>query len=153
MAAARPGAVTREMVVRRWVDEWRELRAWGRSLANVRVEISGRAYARRAGTCWQRSQRVAIYHQDDVVEVLRVILHEYAHAVETADEEHGGHGAAFQARFAAAASEVVGAPVVGGIEATHADSYEIIDRAVADALRAWWRRSGNAFAYMLLGSP
>lgn len=129
-------------VVKTWVNRWRHLRAWGRSLELVDVTVSEREHPRRAGTCWTREQRITLYHQDRLTDVLTTALHEYAHAVEITAH----HGLAWQARYAAAVGEVTGIVIPGGIDG----DYKIIDCAARDAVRAWWHRSGNAMAMKLL---
>ncbi len=133
---------TRDQIVRSHLERWRALKAWGRSISNVKIEVSPRAHAQRAGTCWSHQQRLVVYQQADICEMLSCGLHEMAHAVEIADH----HGVAWQRRFAWAVGEATGYAVASGCE----DDYHIMDRAAADAVRRWWRGSGHEFAAKLL---
>ena len=73
--------------------------------------------------------------------VASALLHELAHAATIGD----GHGEAWQSTYAAAIAEVTGIAVT-----PCADNYEIMNMACHDAMRAWWKSSGNAFAWSLL---
>lgn len=132
--------ITARDVVLRHVREWRNLRAWGRSLDNVEIEFSSRKTTRRAGTCWTTEQRVVIYTAHAIPDMLATGLHELAHAVEMLDH----HGPAWQARFAAAVIEVTGCGMPRA-----ADDFAVLDRAAEDLVRDWWDRSGNGFAARL----
>lgn len=133
-----------QRIVYHHLNNWRNLRAWGRSLDNVELEVSNREYPKRAGTCWPELQKVAVYHQAGLrglVGMLKTGLHEFAHAVETTD----GHGLKWQERYAKAVKEVTGIPVGwGSLE------YTTVDEAAYGALLKWWRASGNEMAAKLV---
>lgn len=127
-------ALTRSDIITRHANDWRNLRAWGRSLDNVRIEYVDREHARRAGTCWTYEQRLVVYRQARLSDQLSTLLHEMAHAVEISDS----HGLAWQRRFAAAVAEVTGYVVPPA-----AEDYRIVNDAARDAMRKWWHRSGG----------
>jgi hypothetical protein len=133
----------RNQIIATHLNTWRNLRAWGRSLSELTIEVSDREYPRRGGTCWPTKQRVVIYQQPDICEMLMVGLHEMAHAVEVGDH----HGEKWQRRFAVAIAEVTGITIPYACE----DDYHIMDRAASDAIRRWWRGSSYEFAAKLLG--
>lgn len=117
-----------------YLNKWRNLRAWGRSLNNVDLLVSAREYPKRAGTCWPILQKVAVYHQPGMrglIGMLKTGLHEFAHAVETKDE----HGHKWQERYARAVTEVSGRYVGWGMNG--------VDEACYRALLGWWRASGT----------
>ena len=80
--------ITRTQGLRAWADRWRGLRAWGRDLSDVKIEISDRVHNRRLGTCWTMEQRIVIYRGDSFVDELGTLLHELAHAANIG-EDHG----------------------------------------------------------------
>lgn len=118
------------------LNKWRNLRAWGRSLDNVKLEVSKRSYPKRAGTCWPEQQRVVVYHQPDLVGLVGMLktgVHEFAHAVETTD----GHGNKWQKRYAAAIHEITGNYIGWGFE-----PHQKLDENCYRAMLKWWRASG-----------
>ena len=131
----------KNQIVQKYVDAWRNLRAWGRSLDNVDVCISNRTCSTVGGWCKTYQQAIMIY-QGPLHWMLLTVLHEYAHAVEISDH----HDTAWQARFAAAVTEVTGVRVVGGCE----DDYNVLNSAAEDAIKKWWPRTADAFAAKLL---
>lgn len=134
--------MNRDTIIHTWLNRWRNLRAWGRTLDELTIDLIPVEHRSRLGTCWPTQQRVRLYYQPKIIDVLKTGLHEMAHAAVPASE---GHGIAWQNMYAAATAEVTGIAVVAA-----ADSYQIVDDACADALRLWWKRSGNAFAVALL---
>lgn len=117
-----------------WADRWRTLRAWRRDLSQVRVEVSDQAHPQRLGTCWSLQQRLVIYRGPSFVDELSTLVHELAHAATIL--EH--HSEIWQEVYAAAVTEITGIEVV-----PVAHDYRVLDRAAEDALRSWWRTSGN----------
>jgi hypothetical protein len=133
-----------QQIVSHHLNSWRNLKAWGRSLNNVEIEVSSREYPKRAGTCWVELQKIAVYHQPGLrglVGMLKTGIHELAHAVETTD----GHGYKWQERYAKATSEVTRTPVGWG-----SLDHTTVDEACYMALLKWWRTSGNEMAAKLL---
>jgi hypothetical protein len=132
-----------------WVEHWRHLRAWGRSLEEISVTVKGVAGHAEPGCGGDYSTGVArpvrrtaiIRAGADLPDALATVLHEYAHLAAPAG---AGHGPAWSSRFADAVREVTGVAIVP--EGARAE----IDRAATAALRAWWRVSGNSFAAKLL---
>jgi hypothetical protein len=122
----------REHALRGYATRWATLRAWGPSLAGVAVEIIATRHARLAGCAWPLARRVEVYATGSLVEDLATVLHEYAHVA----ARDGGHSARWRALFAASVREVTGLPVC-----PDAPSAAVLDRACADALRAWWPRA------------
>ena len=134
-----------QQIITHHLNNWRNLRAWGRSLDNLEIEVSDRSYPKRAGTCWPELQRIVVYHQPGlkgIVGMLKTGLHEMAHAIETTDK----HGLKWQERFAKATSEVTRTPIGWGSE-----DFTTVDEACYIALLKWWRNSGNAMGAKLLG--
>ncbi len=134
---------TRNQIIATHLDTWRNLKSWGRSLSEVKIEISNREHPSRGGTCWFMEQRLVVYQQPDICEMLMVGLHEMAHAATVGQH----HDAVWQGVFADAVHEVTGIRIPRACE----DDYHIMDRAAADAVRKWWRGSSYAFAAKLLG--
>lgn len=133
-------SITREQGLRTWADRWVKLRAWRRDLSNVKIEISDRAFPNRLGSCWTYEQRLVVYKGETFVDELGTLLHELAHAA-AIDAQHSER---WQTIFAAAVSEVTGLAV---IPASY--NYRILNMAAKDALRTWWRTSGNEFIWRL----
>jgi hypothetical protein len=134
--------LTREQLLTKWFKEWSTLRAWKRDLFEVEVEISDKEFPCRLGTCWSHEQRLVIYRGNDIAGELDTLLHELAHAATIGE----AHGPAWQEIYAAAILEVTRTPIP-----TAANNYRILCAAGKAAMRAWWERSGNAFAVKLLG--
>lgn len=135
-------SITRQQGVLTWAARWATLRAWGRDLSHVQVVVSPREYSSRLGTCWQMEHRLVVYAGQDMPGTLATLLHEYAHSATIGED----HGPAWQAVFASALTEVTGIEVV-----PCADRFEDINDAAKRAVRAWWRASGNALAWSLVG--
>jgi hypothetical protein len=132
----------RDNMVREQLERWRYLRAWGRSIENVEITVSAQRHAKRLGTCWTREQRLVVYQDNRITDMLATGLHEMAHAVEISDH----HGVAWQSRFMSAVSEATGIQMPAACEDFH-----VIDCAAEDAVRRWWRGSSHSFAAKLLG--
>src|SRR5690242_15243081 len=127
-----------QRIVTTHLNNWRNLKAWGRSLDNLTIEVSERSYPKRAGTCWLELQKIAVYHQPGlrgVVGMLKTGLHEMAHAIETSDRDHGFK---WQERYAKAVHEVTHERIGWGSE-----EYKAVDEGAYKALLKWWRASGN----------
>jgi hypothetical protein len=127
------------------LDRWRNLRAWGRSLDNLKIEVSDKGHPKVAGKCWPELQEVVVYHQPGLrgcVGMLKTGIHEMAHAIEVGDN----HGEKWQERYAKAVKEVTGTPIGWGSK-----EYKIVDEAAYRALLVWWRASGNETGARLLG--
>lgn len=133
-----------QRIVSTHLNNWRNLRSWGRSLDNLEIEVSSKSYPKRAGTCWVELQKIAVYHQPGlkgVVGMLKTGLHEMAHAIETTD----GHGYKWQERYARAVHEVT-KQVTGWGSVDHTT----VDEAAYIAMLKWWRSSGNELAAKLM---
>lgn len=118
------------------LNRWRNLRAWGRSLDQVKIEVSSREFPKRAGTCWPAEQRIVVYHQPGIVGLVGMLktgLHELAHTVEGAD----GHGHKWQKVYARAVTEVTGHYLGWGVE-----PHIKLDENCYRAMLKWWRASG-----------
>lgn len=129
-------------IARTWAERWVGLRAWRVYLEDIDITVSDREHPRRAGTCWQFERRLIVYRQPRTIDMLATLLHELAHAATVGDH----HGQRWQFIYAEAATEVTGIQVVSGVDG----KFEVINEAVRDAMRAWWRDSGNAFAERLI---
>jgi hypothetical protein len=127
--------ITREQGLLTWASRWCTLTAWRRDLSEVKVEISNRIHAGRLGTCFSRQQRVVIYKGDSFVDELGTVLHELAHAATIGSS----HDERWQTVYSAAVAEVTGIAVT-----PCAYNYEVLNAAAKDAVRTWWRTSGNA---------
>ncbi len=139
--------ITRAEVLHKWFKQWHTLRAWNRSLENVVMNVSDIRHPDRLGTCWTLQQRITVYRAVDVprfnaASELYTLLHEMAHAA--CIEEH--HGVKWQATHAEAILEVTG---IGIPKA--AANYQVLCQAGRDAVKAWWRTSGNEFLLGLTG--
>jgi hypothetical protein len=132
--------ITRAQGLTTWGDRWRTLRAWKRSLVNVKVEISDRHHAGRLGTCWSHEQRIVIYRGESFIDELGTLVHELAHAATIGAD----HDARWQETFANAVTEITNIPVV-----PMAFNYRILNMAAKDAMRIWWKASGNATIWNL----
>lgn len=126
--------ITRAQGLQSWAARWRVLKAWRRDLSLVRVEISDESHMRRLGTCWSHEQRLVIYRGPSFVDELATLLHELAHAATIG----AAHDERWQQVYAAAVTEVTGIAVT-----PVAYNYRVLDRAGEDAMRLWWRTSGN----------
>lgn len=134
--------MTQQDAVRSWAERWRSLKAWGRVL-DVKLDVRERHQGNYStGYCRPAMQEVCVTAGSDIAEALKVVLHEYAHAAVRGDEYHGP---GWQACFARAVEEVTGLVVVDG-----AHNYRDMNAAALDAMRTWWRRSGNEFAWRLI---
>lgn len=123
-------------IVRRYLDGWRTLKAWGKSLTHVDLTVSDRTYPRRAGTAWPTLNKVNVYFQPGlkgVVGMLKTGVHEFAHIVSP-----DGHGYQWQKRYAGAILEITGEYVPAGFE-----EFRTVDESCYMALLRWWRASGN----------
>jgi hypothetical protein len=127
--------VTRAEAIERWAASWRTLRAWRRDLSEVKITVSNKINASRLGTCWDHEQRIVIYQGESFIDELGTLLHELAHAATIG----AAHDERWQETFAAAVTEVTSI-VVGPM----AYNYRMLNEAAKDALKAWWRHSGNA---------
>lgn len=133
-----------------WAKHWRALRAWGRPLDELSVEIVGRRNHAEVGcggngstgTAWPVLRRVVVRAGADLPDALATILHGYAHCAAPAGSEHGP---AWSTRYATAVEEVTSIPI------PEEGPKLIIDRAATAAVRTWWQASGNAFAAKMLG--
>lgn len=132
--------ITREQGLRSWAARWRTLRAWRRDLEAVTIDIKATQRKDRLGTCWPVRQHIVIYLGESFVDELGTLLHELAHAA-TIGANHDEH---WQSTFAAAVSEVTGLSVT-----PVAYNYRVLNMAAKDALRTWWRTSGNATIWNL----
>lgn len=133
-----------QRIVYHHLNSWRNLKAWGRSLDNVEIEVSTREYPKRAGTCWPELQKIVVYHQPGlrgIVGMLKTGIHELAHAVETTDH----HGMKWQERYAKATTEITGTRIGWGSE-----EYTVVDEAAYAAMLKWWRISGNELGSKLI---
>lgn len=128
--------LTRRAVIMRHADEWRNLRAWGRSLDNLKIEYLDRRTT-KLGVCHPTEQRIKIYLNGTIAMALSTVVHEMAHAVEMQEDEM--HGPRWARRMADAAAEIVGHPVVGEC----GQEWEVIDQAVEHAMRVWWKSIGG----------
>jgi hypothetical protein len=135
--------ITREQGLRTWAARWRTLKAWRRDLSEVKVEISDKQHVDRLGTCWQHEQRLVVYRGVSFVDELGTLLHELAHAATIAED----HNQVWQSTFAAAISEVTGLAVT-----PVAYNYRVLNMAAKDALRTWWKASGNETIWKLARS-
>jgi hypothetical protein len=135
--------ITRAQGLRTWAKRWSVLRAWKRDLSAVKVEISTKQHPDRLGTCWSLEQRIVIYQGESFVDELGTLIHELAHAATIgADHDHR-----WQSTFAAAVSEVTGLVVI-----PVAYNYRVLNMAAKDALRTWWKASGNERLWKLARS-
>ncbi len=136
--------IARKVAVLSWLDRWRNLRAWGRTLDNVEVRYRLAPESATHGRCWPAAQRIEI---SDVLApmptMLATVLHELAHAACRCGDDHGE---TWQATLAAAVEEVTGISVV-----TVASRHEDMHTAAEDAIRAWWRRSGQESIWKFIG--
>lgn len=129
-----------QRVVYAYLNKWRNLKAWGRSLDKLDLTVSTREYPKRAGTCWPALQKVNVYHQSGIVGALGMLktgLHEFAHAIEGED----GHGFKWQARYAKAVTEVTNIYVGWNYQTP-----KEIDRQCYIAMGRWWRNGPEADA-------
>lgn len=135
--------MTRADAVRCWAERWRGLRAWGRPLEEVSIEIQPYRGQAQCGTAWPTQRRcvVRVGAGGHVVYDLETALHELAHCAAPGDEHHGPK---WRRPLVAAVLEVTGIAV-----ADDGQPFELLDRACVDALRAWWHSSGQAFLYRL----
>lgn len=130
-----------------WADRWRDLKAWGRTLEEVTIELRQRSEGvgrYSTGVCYPTLRRIVVTAGSDVPQALATILHELAHAAAPGDE---GHGDRWQAIFAAAVLEVTGIRLVHPV-----DNYRLMQRQAIGACRAWWRRSGNDVLFKMAAS-
>jgi len=132
--------ITREQGLTTWASRWRTLKAWRRDLSEVKVEISDRWHAGRLGTCWSYEQRLVVYRGDSFVDELGTLVHELAHAATIG----AAHDERWQDVFSGAVTEITGIAVVPA-----AYNYHVLNMAAKDALRLWWRVSGNAALWRL----
>ena len=132
--------ITRVQGLLRWAHQWRTLRAWRRDLSDVKIQISDQIHNDRLGTCWTLQQRVVVYRGDSFIDELCTLVHELAHAATIVHS----HDETWQATFSAAVSEITGIAVT-----PVAYNYEVLNLAAKDALRSWWKSSGNEFAWRL----
>jgi hypothetical protein len=138
-------------VVETWANRWRGLKAWGMPLVpglwtvDVRMRHKG---THSTGRCFFHGRRIVVTASVDIVDSLVTILHEFAHAAapRRADRpDENPHGLEWQRLYAAAVFEVTHYPIPDGVE-----DYKLMDRAANEAVGAWWKRSGHAFAWALL---
>lgn len=137
-------------ILETWARDWRRLRAWRRPLDELEIKIVGRQNhaepgkggAASTGRCSVIRRRVVVRAGSDLPDALATILHEYAHAAVPADV---GHGPAWAERFADAVREVTGIAIVPDGKRVE------VDRAATEAVRVWWKASGNEFGAELLG--
>lgn len=132
--------LTREIVLRKWSQEWATLKAWNRDLSEVDVEISDKTFPMRLGTCWSHEQRLVIYRGNSIAAELNVLIHEFAHAATIGES----HGPVWQAMYADAVREATGLPIP-----RCGANYRIVHAAGEDAVKTWWTRSGNEFLWGL----
>jgi hypothetical protein len=132
--------ITRTTGLNTWASRWRTLKAWRRDLSEVKVEISDRAHNNRLGTCWAYQQRLVIYRGESFVDELGTLVHELAHAAVIG----AAHDERWQETFAAAVTEITGIGVV-----PLAYNYRVLNMAAKDAMRLWWRTSGNESIWRL----
>jgi hypothetical protein len=132
--------ITREQGLRTWASRWVTLRAWRRDLSETKIEISDKQHADRLGTCWPLQQRLVIYRGVSFVDELGTLIHELAHAATI----EAAHDQRWQSTFAAAVTEVTGITVV-----PVAYNFRTLSMAAKDALRLWWRASGNETIWRL----
>jgi hypothetical protein len=132
--------ITREQGLRSWASRWRTLRAWKRDLSEVTIDIKATQRKDRLGTCWPLKQHIVIYLGEAFIGELGTLIHELAHAATIGAH----HDEPWQTVYAAAVTEVTGIAVV-----PVAYNYEVLNMAAKDALRTWWRTSGNATIWKL----
>lgn len=132
--------ITREQGLLSWAARWRTLKAWRRDLSEVKVEISDRVYANRLGTCWSLEQRLVVYRGESFIDELGTLVHELGHAATIGAD----HDERWQETYAAAVTEITGITVVPA-----AYNYRTLNMAAKDAMRLWWRASGNATLWNL----
>jgi len=117
-----------------WASRWRTLKAWRRDLSEVKVEISPSWHNNRLGTCWSHAQRLVVYKGDSFIDELGTLIHELGHAATIG----AAHDERWQDVYSAAVSEITGITVIPA-----AYNYEVLNMAAKDAMRTWWRSSGN----------
>lgn len=132
--------LTREIVLVKWSKEWANLKAYGRDLSKVEIEISDRVCQDRLGTCWTHEQRLVIYPGKSITDDLDTLIHELAHAATIGD----AHGELWQKTYASAIEEVTGIPIP-----KRAGNYHRLCQAGRQAVASWWEASGNAFLWRL----
>jgi len=135
--------ITREQGLRSWASRWRTLKAWRRDLSEVTIDIKSTQRKDRLGTCWPIRQHIVIYLGESFGDELGTLLHELAHAATIGAD----HDERWQSTFAAAVSEVTGLAVT-----PVAYNYRVLNMAAKDALRTWWRVSGNEAIWKLARS-
>jgi len=135
--------ITREQGLRSWASRWRTLKAWRRDLSEVTIDIKATQRKDRLGTCWPIRQHIVIYLGESFGDELGTLLHELAHAATIGAD----HDERWQSTFAAAVSEVTGLAVT-----PVAYNYRVLNMAAKDALRTWWRVSGNEAIWKLARS-
>jgi len=144
-------AITEKQAVAVWVERWRTLKAWGRPLDDWKVDIRMRHIGDYStGRCWFMGKRVVVTASVDIVDSLGTILHEFAHAAapRRADRpDENAHGLEWQRIYAAAVLEVTGRAIPEAVE-----TYGLMDKTAYVALTAWWKDSGNEFAWKLVAA-
>ena len=86
-----------------------------------------------------RRQTMTVTASTDMVDSLGTILHEFAHAATPRRGDGGSpHGETWQQLYAAAVREVTGTEVVYATS-----NYKVMDYAVYQVMKAWWKRSGE----------
>lgn len=131
-----------------WAERWRGLRSFAGLLEGWRVDVRMRHKGDHStGRCDVTDRRIVVTASVDVVDSLGTILHEYAHAarVRRADVDFAAHDQEWQRVYAAAVLEVTGHTIPQAVT-----DYMLMDKAANDALKHWWRDSGNGLAWKLL---
>ncbi len=132
--------ITRTQGLLTWASRWRLLKAWRRDLSEVKIEISDRNHSRRLGTCWSHQQRLIVYKGDSFIDELGTLVHELGHAATIG----AAHDERWQDVYSGAVSEITGISVCPA-----AYNYEVLNMAAKDAMRVWWKTSGNEALWRL----
>jgi hypothetical protein len=139
-------------LVQAWAERWRNLRAWGRPLTEIRPTVRKWSGRGRMGFAHTASRETVIFvpvdpvRGPDIPYTLSTVLHEYAHLSDPNTERHSdGHGESWKRRFAAAIEEVTGI----GVITTGMDT-RAMDELCSETVKRWWKDSNNAFIESVL---
>lgn len=126
------GVLRLERLFRPWVERVAHLRAWGRPMTEVCVELRERRDGRpgTTGLAWPVKRKILLRIGTNPALAIGTALHEFAHVAAPGDVHHGG---GFKTRLRAAVIELTGHDP-GLIE-----NYRTFDRSCDDAVSDWWR--------------
>lgn len=141
--------VTRKEAIKHWAEQWRTLKTWPCSLADITVDVRHSSKHHSTGRAFYMERRIVVTAGENMPDSLGTILHEYAHAsrVRRVDREWTHHDDAWQAIYTAAVYEVTGIVVPPAFS-----DFRDLDKAARDAMASWWKNSGNEFAYKLVAA-